>query len=419
MILNSIVSHRLSYKSIASFLIISVFLGCPISYAYSSENLNEIKRLNLELLFAVINNDIGAIKHLINNGANVKIKDNFGNTLLHYGGGRVTSTLIEAGADVNARNNFGDTPLHNRNHSLEHRNILALMRAGAKVNVRNYIGKTPLDDYKPYHRHSRGTYDALIRAGALTSSDLFQEERQVELNFELFLAIMKIDIEIASELLVHIPDVNIRDNFGNTLLHYAVKPLHQLNSNSIKRHKNLAEILIAAGVDINTINNAGNTPMDIGYNTKVYNILKEASALTSDELHQQELNLRLLFAVIKDDIEETRYLINNGANVKIKDNFSNTLLHYARGVIVTETLIKAGAEVNARNNIGNTPLHYVHFYLRKSTGKILPLIEAGAEVNAKNNDDETPLTYITALFENAKNGEDNKMLLSHNTTGSF
>ena len=395
MTLNSTVFHSSSYKLTAGFLII-IFLGYSVNYAHS-ESLNKTERLNSELLFAIIDNDINAITRLINDGANVNFRDNFGNTLLHYAIQEETiKVLIKAGTDVNARNIFGNTPLHyDSRRSMHYEKVLSLVKAKADVNIRNNIGKTSLD-----YVHHVAAHNALIKAGALTSNELLQKEGQVESNFELSFAVIGMDIETVVKLLATEPNVNIRDIFGKTLLHYAVKPAHQFNSNSMKRHKKFVEILIAAGVDINARDNTtGKTSMDIdteyGYSSDV---LRGAGALTSDELLQQELNSELLFAVINNDIEVVKRLINDEANVNIRDNFGNTLLHYAKNTTVIRTLKEAGVDVNTKNKFGNTPLHsnsqgHIYSIENEKIKKVLALIEAGAEVNVKNDDGKTPLDY--------------------------
>jgi ankyrin repeat protein len=61
------------------------------------------------------NADIDVIQHLINNGADVNIRDNFGYTALiwasRFGHIDIVRLLIDAGADVNARNDGGRTAL--------------------------------------------------------------------------------------------------------------------------------------------------------------------------------------------------------------------------------------------------------------------------------------------------------------------
>ncbi len=55
------------------------------------------------------------------------------------------------------------------------------------------------------------------------------------------------------------------------------------------------------------------------------------------------------------------YLISNGANTNVKDEYGNTPLHYASmcgNLEVVKYLINKGADINKKNNKGNTPLHY-------------------------------------------------------------
>lgn len=396
---NFIISHfhSLSYKLIIGFFIIVFFKCFSVSYAHSEDS-NKTERLNMKLLFAVIDNNSNAIMRLINDGADVNMRDSFGNTLLHYAMyKKAVEALIKAGVDVDARNIFGNTPLHynsqGHNSSMQYEKVSILIDAGADVNIRNNNGKTPLD----YDNHVAAR-NALLRTGALTSNELLQREGEVELNFELLIAVIEMDIETVVKLLANAPNVNMRDHFGNTLLHYVVQLAHQLNSHNMKRHNKLVEILIAAGVDINARNKAGKTPIDMNteYNS---NLLREAGALTSDEVVQQELNFNLLLAVTYNDIEATRHLVNNGANVMIKDRFGNTLLHYSKTAVIISTLIQEGVGINTKNNFGETPLHINSSQGQnystedEKTKKVLALIEAGAKVNVRNKEGKTPLDY--------------------------
>ena len=56
---------------------------------------------------------------------------------------------------------------------------------------------------------------------------------------------------------------------------------------------------------------------------------------------------------------------------------------------VAELLIAKGADVNAKKDDGETPLHYAAFVSHKEIVELL--IAKGADVNAKDKDDETPL----------------------------
>ncbi|MCG8340037.1 MAG: ankyrin repeat domain-containing protein [Cytophagales bacterium] len=92
------------------------------------------------------------ISSLLDAGASVNVKNNWGETPLHGAakGGlvEVMQVLIAAGANVNAEDNRGETPLHKlaRNAGLESHTeaVKALIAAGADVNAKNNEGDTPL-----------------------------------------------------------------------------------------------------------------------------------------------------------------------------------------------------------------------------------------------------------------------------------
>jgi ankyrin repeat protein len=85
-----------------------------------------------------------------------------------------------------------------------------------------------------------------------------------------------------------------------------------------------------------------------------------------------------------------RLLLDQGADVNARDNFSNTPLHLAvRHAAMVELLLARGAQVGARNAFGNTPLH-----LAVGDRRVVELLlAAGADARARNLFDKTPLDY--------------------------
>ena len=86
---------------------------------YKSRGLNQLIMpwggKDESLIEAAKRGDLDEVKRLIENGADVNIKDNDGDTPLHYAasGGHldVVKFLVENGADVNAKDKYGRTPL--------------------------------------------------------------------------------------------------------------------------------------------------------------------------------------------------------------------------------------------------------------------------------------------------------------------
>ena len=131
------------------------------------------------------------------------------------------------------------------------------------------------------------------------------------------------------------------------------------------------DLLIKAGVDVNTQNKHGDAP--------------------------------LIFASYKGNLDVVNKLIEAGADVNAKNQYGETSLIFAscKGYIdVVNRLIEAGVDVNAKNQYGNTSLIWAsdkgHFDVVKK------LIEAGADVDTQNNDEQTALCLSLKHFDIVK-----------------
>lgn len=107
-----------------------------------------------------------------------------------------------------------------------------------------------------------------------------------------------------------------------------------------------------------------------------------------------------IFKVLREDqMQMFMLLVDNGADVNIKDERGNTPLHYAAQEGQTEIakiLIAKGANVNAKGFKDGTPLHRAAKGGNKDVAVFL--LDAGADVNAENYMERTPLHFA------AKNG---------------
>jgi restriction system protein len=107
-----------------------------------------------------------------------------------------------------------------------------------------------------------------------------------------------------------------------------------------------------------------------------------------------------------DDIDTARLLIDNQADIEIKDRRGETPLHYAAACdsqLVVNQLIKTGANVNATNKYGVTPTHLAGSGL--ASHALHQLIKNGANVNARDAKNNTPLHYAIgkSYFARARN----------------
>jgi ankyrin repeat protein len=84
----------------------------------------------------------------------------------------------------------------------------------------------------------------------------------------------------------------------------------------------------------------------------------------------------LEFAVRKDNVDAVAILLQNGADVNIKDESGETPLFWCQSESMVRFLVKEGAEVNVRNDIGYSPLHSI-----VNIAAIEELCKLGADVD--------------------------------------
>ncbi len=150
-------TFKLKGKSMRNFLIIlSVFLNSIILLA----------DINDELLNAVEQENLKEIKMLIDKGAEINTKDEFGNTPLllslryiYYADTlnieryNIVKYLVEHGADINAKNEFDFAPLEEAIHPCCLEVLRYLVEHGADINVKDKYNNTPLTEavnYSPF-----------------------------------------------------------------------------------------------------------------------------------------------------------------------------------------------------------------------------------------------------------------------------
>lgn len=180
------------------------------------------------------------LKSYIKNGADVNgIYD--GKSLLHLAIDNcennyyeVIEFLINSGADVNSCQSYLiETPLHRicarANPRMEI--VQLLLDRGAKVNVENVAGKTPV-----------------------------------------FYCNFSYSIELLNLLVKYGADVNHTDKYKNTILH------DDYSSYTSGNFEEFLKVLISLGVDINSKNNLGHTPLYLCKNKYIEKILRENGA---------------------------------------------------------------------------------------------------------------------------------------------
>jgi len=268
---------------------------------------------------------MGGREDWVLNSAVIKSSDGAGNTPLHLAAewqlNQVVGFITEKGGDLNARNANGETPIFGAVKADSSQTIQAILRAGgsrkADVNARDFLGNTAL--------HACIRWAAGDAAGALIAFDAQYNGKKL---------------------------INARNLAGKTALHDA------------SRTGNLAfaRALLAAGADINAIDETGKT------------------ALTD--------------AIQAGRVDAVRLLLDKGASPVMQDMYGRNAFHEAVEFAGDEIIVmmrNAGGNPMSRDSYGKTPLSLA---FRKSTATVMAVI--GSNTNLVDSDGNTPLHIAVA-----------------------
>ena len=141
-------------------------------------------------------------------------------------------------------------------------------------------------------------------------------------------------------------------------------------------------------------------------------ITQACITLVDDEEEQCTL---LHSAVLHNEVDIVRLLLDHGADVAALDRQGRMPLHYAAmsfillendvkvgrnsEVDIVKLLFNNGADVNARDNHKHTPLHYAS--KKASADVIKVLVDAGADISARDDEEKTPLHKVAKHNHNA------------------
>jgi ankyrin repeat protein len=169
--------------------------------------------------------------------------------------------------------------------------------------------------------------------------------------------------------------------------------MHQLAFQGLKSK---IEHLLEQGEEVDVRDRFSLTPLHYavlaGRHSVVEMLLDQGSMVDAADLNE---NTPLLMAVQRGSIALSVTLIARGADVNLGNIQRDTPLigasyHGDRGLVMV--LLDHGADVNARNGVGLTPLHMA--VMGDTPTVIKVLIAHGADVDAQDEDGETPLNKV-------------------------
>ncbi|XP_023313610.1 tankyrase-like [Trichogramma pretiosum] len=311
----------------------------------------------------------------------VNYVDEFGLThfhvACHYGCADVVEKYLELGEDPNCLLvGKGDSPLHLALYGRHVEAAQALVRAGADPNFANATGMTALHIIC---QRAKGPFD---------------------------LAMLKTLLELTHDKYRPV-QVNARDEFGKTPLHYAVEQLDE----------KLFEILLKNEADSHLSDYEGLTPLHIIFKTprRQYSrtfknmllaIFKKISSPEQINAQDKLGKTPLHYALEQQQAEFFEILVENGANPNSADFEGLTSLH----IIIKQNWGSKNYEsftnkffdisrakgqpvqIDARDKKGQTPLHYA--VVKRNEQIVKWLLEKGADATLADTEGLTPL-HIT------------------------
>ena len=189
---------------------------------------------------------------------------------------------------------------------------------------------------------------------------------------------------------------------GGTPLFFAAR----LGRKDLLRSKEIVELLIAKGADVNVRGFGGMTPLNMADDEgekEIADLLRKHGAKTSDWLKAGE---SIHIAAKAGHIEAIKKHLAAGADVNAKSGpFGLTPLHFATWRSNKETmefLIDNGADVNAKRNDGAIALHYAVWFGLK--GKTEFLLSKGSDVKARDGDNDGATPLHEAVMRSPNNG---------------
>ena len=341
---------------------------------------------------------------LLSHHADVNVCDlSFWTPLHHaayFGSPEVTKLLLEGGAHVNLTNASGVTPLRllsENSGNLETAQLL--LDGGAYPSVRcddgwdslymalreGYQGLAQLllkrradpntrdDDGQTLLHVSCRSHGDLKVAGTLLEHGADVDSRDNRGQTPLQMAVEnRVEVGLIQLLLEHDADPNTRDDDGRTLLH----------APSLCEQLDVAERLLVLGVDKNSRDNRGQTPLQIASESYSRSFRGEKGA------------------------DLVQLLLKHGADPNILDDDGQTLLHVSSlfgHLDIVETLLELGLDINARDNRGQTPLqiasegYYGRFVSDRGVDLVQLLLNHGADPNTLHDAGQTLLHLSSKL----------------------
>eukprot|EP01119_Soliformovum_irregulare_P001359 TRINITY_DN1107_c0_g2_i1.p1 TRINITY_DN1107_c0_g2~~TRINITY_DN1107_c0_g2_i1.p1 ORF type:complete len:1152 (-),score=404.61 TRINITY_DN1107_c0_g2_i1:97-3552(-) len=326
---------------------------------------------------AAFSDQVECVKFLLENGAEVNIKDKEGASPLQHaafnGSLRTLKILLESGADPTSRDKEGSTPIHKAAYQ-GYAKCLRLLVTDKDVDIADEYGTTAL-----HHTAAQGHLECMkFLVESKAKIDAIEKDGSTAMHK----AAMAGHMECVQFLIASGASPDTPDSQGASPLHYACE----------QGHRGVAAYLIDKGAKVNRKDQTHVTPLhNACFNGHVscVQLLCEKGAKIN---RKKKGTTPTHHAAFNGHTQILSLLVAAGANVNSVDVEGATPLHKASfngHLRCVEMLIEAGAQTRVVDDEGSTPLHCAAYSGHHQCLSLL--VTHQADINAKDSDDGTPL----------------------------
>ncbi|XP_008213954.1 ankyrin-3 [Nasonia vitripennis] len=250
---------------------------------------------------------------------------------------RIVHYLLEHGMDV-SKNQDNNSLLHYAVKCQNYDVVKLLIDYNCNVNAVDLHGQTPIG--YAIECNNIKILNFLLSRGA----------NILNITSSLLNAAKESHIVLLQILLKYGADINVSDEFGTTILHFAVW----------NKHLGLIQILLNKSANVNT------TLTSSDKTSATDNDNEETDDSYFKEFKKQVFTSPLHIAVNKKSKTICSTLLEHHANVNSRDGYGRTALHLAAAIKSTEQqnlvklLISYGADINAIDDFKRLPIYYIY-----------------------------------------------------------
>jgi ankyrin repeat protein len=290
----------------------------------------------------------------------------------------VVLDLLESGAEPDYKDTSVRTALSHAAQCGSVDTVVELMNRGAFPNSEDTNHRTPLS------YASEAGHIPVVKI-FLADNRTFLDSRDNNGRAPLAWAALKGHKEIAQMLLEKGADVNIQDKDGKTSLQWALE----------NGHKEMAQMLLENRADVNIQDNAGKTSLlwasKEGHKEIAQMLLDKGADVN---IQDKDWKTSLLWASKEGHREIAQMLLDEGADVNIQDKDWKTSLLWAskeRHKEIAQMLLEKGADVNIQDKDGKTSLLWASKEGDKEIAQML--LDKGADVKIQDEYRKTSLLW--------------------------